>query len=230
MTNANRVHATREEIHYSLGVLWIVLAFTLLGSTRKRRGGCFGWRRSALVSATWYRRLAFPMARRACRIMLTVTPLVAWQIPATSQSLTPGARVRVTAPEAALNRQPGQLLWLDSDSLVFEGASLDLGARDPAPQRWVVPRDVITGLERSLGTRGHTARGLLIGTGLGLAIGLGVTDFGRSSSICAGSGDYGVLCALTIVAPTAGGAVLGALLGSAARTERWEAVPPLPGP
>ncbi len=169
------------------------------------------------------------MIRRCHRVLLAMTLLFAWQSPVTSQSLPPGTRVRVTAPEVELDLQPGQLLWLDPDSLVFEETRADAYNRRTS-QRRVVPRDAITALERSLGRRGHTAKGLLIGTGLGLAIGLGVTDFGRSSSICRGSGDYSVPCALTIVAPTVGGAILGALLGRAMSTERWEAVLPSPTP
>lgn len=53
------------------------------------------------------------MIRRCHRVGLAVTLLVVWQSPVASQSLPPGTRVRVTAPEAALNLQPGQLLWLD---------------------------------------------------------------------------------------------------------------------
>ena len=138
---------------------------------------------------------------------------------ASSQDLLAGTRVRITAPTLMLDRQRGQLLSIDRDSLVLEGSGLDLGSSDAAPKVWIIPRDAVAELERSLGSRGNAGKGLLIGGGIGLLIGLG------STSLCQGSGDYGTFCAMIIGASTAGGALLGALFGAAARSERWESVP-----
>jgi hypothetical protein len=138
---------------------------------------------------------------------------------ASSQDLLAGTRVRITAPTLMLDRQRGQLLSIDRDSLVLEGSGLDLGSSDAAPKVWIIPRDAVAELERSLGSRGNAGKGLLIGGGIGLLIGLG------STSLCQGSGDYGTLCAMIIGASTGGGALLGALFGAAARSERWESVP-----
>jgi hypothetical protein len=138
---------------------------------------------------------------------------------ASSQDLLAGTRVRITAPALMLDRQRGQLLSIDRDSLVLEGSGLDLGSSDAAPKVWIIPRDAVAELERSLGSRGNAGKGLLIGGGIGLLIGLG------STSLCQGSGDYGTFCAMIIGASTGGGALLGALFGAAARSERWESVP-----
>jgi hypothetical protein len=138
---------------------------------------------------------------------------------ASSQDLLAGTRVRITAPTLMLDRQRGQLLSIDRDSLVLEGSGLDLGSSDAAPKVWIIPRDAVAELERSLGSRGNAGKGLLIGGGIGLLIGLG------STSLCQGSGDYGTFCAMIIGASTGGGALLGALFGAAARSERWESVP-----
>ena len=138
---------------------------------------------------------------------------------ASSQDLLAGTRVRITAPTLMLDRQRGQLLSIDRDSLVLEGSGLDLGTSDAAPKVWIIPRDAVAELERSLGSRGNAGKGLLIGGGIGLLIGLG------STSLCQGSGDYGTFCAMIIGASTGGGALLGALFGAAARSERWESVP-----
>lgn len=145
-----------------------------------------------------------------------------------AQTVAPGSRVRVTAPEMALDRQHGRLLWLDADSLVLESAGADLGARDAAPVRWVVPRDLLAEVENSQGRRGHPWKGLLIGTAVGLTVGLIETDFGKSTVMCSGSGDYRTLCAAVIGGFTVGGSVLGLVVGSLVRTERWSPVP-LPG-
>ena len=144
---------------------------------------------------------------------------------ASSQDLQAGRRVRITAPTLMLDRQRGQLLSIDRDSLVLEGSGLDLGSSDAAPKVWIIPRDAVADLERSLGSRGNAGKGLLIGGGIGLLIGLVATDFGERTSLCQGSGDYGTFCAMIIGASTGGGALLGALFGAAARSERWESVP-----
>jgi len=156
---------------------------------------------------------------------LLLSGVLAFALPAfaSSQTLSPGTRVRVTAPALMLDRQRGQLVSLDRGSLVLEGSGSDLGSRSAAPRRWVIPRDAVAQLERSLGIRANTRKGLLIGAGVGLAAGLVVTRSGGGSA-CRGSGDYGEFCATIIGASTAGGALLGALVGAVARSERWQVV------
>ena len=165
------------------------------------------------------------MVRRRSLLLLAGVIGFATPVFASSQSLSPGTRVRVTAPSLLLDRQRGQLLTLGGDSLILRASDSDLGTRGTAPRQWVISRDAVAQLERSLGSRGHAGKGLLIGAGVGLAIGLVATDFGSSSSLCQGSGDYGTVCAMIVGASTAGGALLGALFGAVARSERWEAVP-----
>ncbi|NNF28510.1 MAG: hypothetical protein HKN73_14895 [Gemmatimonadetes bacterium] len=139
-------------------------------------------------------------------------------IPAPALAQTPevGQRIRVTAPEVLTERRVGQLLWLDSDSLVLAGADT------APPERWVVPPEAITRLEVFEGRRGHAGRGLLIGAGTGLALGLiGISGDGT----CSGSGNYGELCALVVTGTTLGGGVLGLLIGAVVRTDRWNSIP-----
>lgn len=142
--------------------------------------------------------------------------LLSGPVPLLAQGLEPGHRIRVTAPSVLGERQVGQLVWVDVDSLVLASEA------GTAPQRWVFPPESITRLEASQGRHGHPGRGFLIGAGVGLIGGLmGISGEGT----CTGSGNYGELCAMLVVGSTLGGGLLGLLIGAAARTERWVSIP-----
>src|SRR3990172_9366602 len=99
-----------------------------------------------------------------------------------AQRVPPGLRIRVTVPELNLRQQPGQLVWLDQDSLIVGGAK----------QRWVVPRQLLTQIEASRGRRRHVLAGMLVGAGVGAVTGLILIS---PEGTCTGSGNYGEVCA-----------------------------------
>ena len=155
------------------------------------------------------------MIGRQLVTMLTAAVL-SFPVPLLAQGLEPGQRIRVTAPDVLAERQVGQLLWLDVDSLVLESASAAV------PQRWVIPPESITQLEASQGRRGHAGKGFLIGAGVGLVGGLiGISGQGT----CTGSGNYGEFCAIIVTGSTITGGLLGLLIGAATRSERWVSIP-----
>jgi hypothetical protein len=135
---------------------------------------------------------------------------------AEDRGFQPGfSRIRVTAPGTLAKSTSGTYLSLDSDSLWF---------RSDAGESVSVAVGSVTGLERSVGTQGHTLEGILGGVALGAviggAIGSEVTE-GQSKETGAD---------LTAFAYFLGGAacglVIGAVVGGAIRTERWETLPP----
>lgn len=131
---------------------------------------------------------------------------------ATAQRLYPGQRIRVTAPQLHLERQTGQLQWLDADSLVLAGSA----------GRWVVPCDILTQVDSLRGVRSHALVGLAAGAVVGFVV--GAILFSPESTGCTGSGNYGETCALIRAGIVVGGAGLGALVGALIRTEQWAPV------
>ncbi len=118
------------------------------------------------------------------RILIAAASLMMLSARTAAQWLAPGQRIRVTAPQLSLHRQPGQLQWLDRDSLVLAGGS----------QRWAVPRDLLTQVDLSRGHRGHLFAGLAVGAAVGF--GVGAILFPPNSTGCTGSGDYAENCHL----------------------------------
>jgi hypothetical protein len=134
---------------------------------------------------------------------------------AAAQELSSGQRIRVTAPEVPLVRQPGQLLSFDRQALTLAADS----------QRWVVPRHLITELEASRGRKGHAVTGLLVGAGVGVVAGL-IAIEGGSSNMCTGSGSYAKNCWAVMAGSVGIGALVGGVTGAFIRTERWAVVAP----
>lgn len=147
------------------------------------------------------------------RILISLALLMMAASPTAAQGLAAGQRLRVTAPQLALQRQVGQLQWLDGDTLIL--------ATDV--QRWVVPRGLLTQLESSRGRRGHPMLGLAVGAAVGF--GVGAILFPPSSTACTGSGNYAENCRLYRAGIVLGGLGLGALAGALFRTERWVSLP-----
>jgi hypothetical protein len=113
-----------------------------------------------------------------------------------------------------MEKQVGELAWLDADSLVLEATRASRDAVAPAV-RWVVPLDLVTELEVSQGLRPNPDRGFLVGAGIGLGLGtllVGGTCFDEY---------YGEICAVMLPLNTLGGGLLGFVLGGLSRTERW---------
>lgn len=149
------------------------------------------------------------MARERPAILLAAAFLFLGAASSGAQSLYPDQRVRITAPQLDLRRQPGRLVWLDTDSLVLAAPS----------RRWVVPRHLLTQVDSSGGRGGHALIGTVAGGVVGLAV--GVLLFSPNSSACEGSGNYAQNCRLYREGTVVAGAGLGLLVGAHIRTERW---------
>lgn len=144
-------------------------------------------------------------------------------------AVVPGTRVRVqprcTATDAArpCRALVGRLVGPAEDSLVIEDAHgvtrrLDLST--------------VSRVEQSVGYRRHT----LLGLGIGSLVGFGTGALLYSG--CTTGGEDDGFCGLYYLGAVPAGAVLGMLVGSMIRTDRWEVVPapatalhvmPLPG-
>ena len=126
-------------------------------------------------------------------------------------SIAPGDRVRVTAPSIDMNRSVRTVAALETDTLV-----LNTDERANALQ---VPLADVTKLEVHRGKKSGARTGALIG----LAFGGGVTLLASFNEDCADN----CLALAFVSVPILGGATagLGALIGLAIQTDRWEAVP-----
>jgi hypothetical protein len=145
-------------------------------------------------------------------ISLTVAPLVT----IASQELPPvkpGDRVRATAPTLSLSPFVGTVVAFQADSLMVQ--------RDTGT--WRVSLASLTRLDVSQGRRSHAGLGagigLLVGAGVGAAIGSGchavvVPVSSEGGCIAVGAAVFG-----------GAGALIGAVTGALARTERWAEVP-----
>jgi len=129
--------------------------------------------------------------------------------PAAGQEVEPGQRVRVTAADLTNGRLVAEVVRVDGDSLVLR--------RDGAIR--ALPRSSIEAIEMASGSHRHTLRGALVG-GVTTGIVLG-QDMLRTPGQCSGSGNYGQLCALFLAGAMAGGAVAGAIIGTAVRHDDW---------
>lgn len=146
--------------------------------------------------------------------------LPAASVAAQSLDLASGARVRVTAPEAGLDRQVMTVASVGRDSVALTSRS---GSR-------TIALSDVTALDVSTGKRNHMLRDGAIGLGVGALLG-GVL-IKSASDDCPGGGDYGVCGAPVLEAEaTAWGAMVfgsvGLLAGAAIgafwdRSDRWE--------
>ena len=146
------------------------------------------------------------MLHRVVAIACFLLPAVAST--ATAQVITPGQRIRITAPERQLEGIRGELLRLDQDSLVLASDG----------QRLSLPRNIVT-VETFGGRHGHALIGALIGAA---AVGVaGAVEWRSNPSQCQGSGNYEAICAMALGAAVLGGALLGTLVGAVIRHDDW---------
>ena len=146
----------------------------------------------------------------------TSSPLAAQEAP-----VEPGARVRVKAP-------PLQPDWVRGTVVGWESGSLVLEPENPEGDTpLTLARDQITGLDVHRGRKSAAGKGALIGLGVGavagIAVGWGlcgaISDIPcETSDQVEGSAIVGAVFGLL-------GAGIGALIGLAIKTDRWEAVP-----
>jgi hypothetical protein len=164
---------------------------------------------------------------------LTVIASVASAAKATAQSATtvsPGARIRITAPGAlSPAEQSGRLVSLRSDSLVLQP--------DGSESALAVPSASVTELDVSDGQHTRTGRGLAIGALVGAGVGAGIGaatysnpeckggNFGEclGAGIAAAGGRGGRAAALGLLGAVSG-AVVGALVGHAHSSDDWRRV------
>jgi hypothetical protein len=130
--------------------------------------------------------------------------------------LTPGQRVRVTAPDVGLARAHATLEAIEGGALVF---------RTDATRR--VPLASVARLEAYAGRRSHW----LLGAGIGFAVGAGATYLvlnppgASSTALCDQSANQdaigtGACVGLTALGGVAG-AGLGALVGMFIKSDKW---------
>lgn len=159
----------------------------------------------------------------AAVVVLAIVCSVVGAFPMEPAALTPGSRVRITAPQLDARPFVGTLVGLESDGLRVKRGRNDVPT--------LIPRSFVTRLEVSGGRKSQAGRGALIGAGVGAMPGLLLT-FGDYSSDTRPS--PGVVAAVG----AASGVVVGAAIGWALKSEDWQStelpavaagVTPLPG-
>jgi hypothetical protein len=129
-----------------------------------------------------------------------------------SVHIATGNRVRVTAPRISGTRIVGTYARMDADTFVVE-----VGGDTRS-----FPRTAVIRLEVSVGRKGNAEKGALYGALLGA--GIGALALG-TSSLCADL-EAGGTCALVGAGGGGlGGLLIGALIGSVSKTDRWQTVP-----
>ena len=168
--------------------------------------------------------------RRAARLAIIALFLVAqasaktsdnsWPMRATK--LAPESRVRVTASPSPIRRAVGWVHHWTADSLVIR---LDSGPSAATGPLTSFHRTSVTRLETSDGVKGHTVRGAFLGFFVGSVVGFFVTEavVGKDADLYGTSFDGEAVLAAwggTVVLTT----VLGGLIGSTQKSERWNEV------
>ncbi len=147
---------------------------------------------------------------------------------ATAQEPPPvkvGDRVRVTAPD--LGRREGTVQLLTTDSLVMRPEyGFVMRPEYVAPNRLAIPLASVTRLELSMPGGSQAGQGALYGFIIGV-FGGSVVGFAACVGDSYGSyGDFTSACAVAgAVIFGAGGALVGAIVGSMITGTRWEDVP-----
>jgi len=139
--------------------------------------------------------------------------IVRWETlalaPQGAESGRTGERVRIVSAEFGRRKLTGRLLAIDDETLLLKMA----GRAEPLRLR----RSSVERLDVSRGIRGHGGTGAAIGA---LALGLPTGLFFGAWGAAGGGGDGAVLAAAVV--GVGSGAAIGALVGSAVRTERWD--------
>jgi hypothetical protein len=151
-------------------------------------------------------------------IALGVVPPAFGQAQPADSTLYPGAKIRVAASAREPGRLTGILLRVDQDSLHLETRN----------GTFAIPRSGITRIDVSRGQKSALGKGLKWGFLSGLAVGAvgfgilcGLVDGDGEDSYCYQDGTAVVLAA-SLGLGIVGGTGIGALIGAASHTERWE--------
>jgi len=133
--------------------------------------------------------------------------------------IDPGDRVRVTAPSLDLDKDVGTVASLVADTFVVE--------MEDRADALDVPFSHVTRLEVHRGQKSRAGAGALIGAGAGAATGLTVALVSCAGDECHldGSDVTGAVVLVLGAGSALAGAGLGALIGTAIKTDRWQLVP-----
>ena len=138
-------------------------------------------------------------------------------------SVAPGDRVRVTAPSLGLKKEVGAVAALETSTLIVNS--------DERADALDVPLADVTKLEVYRGQKSQAGKGALIGglvvAPIGVFTGILLHEYGErmcDSNCSESSGSAGGAAVLGAALFGTVGAGLGALMGSAFRADRWEAV------
>jgi hypothetical protein len=128
-------------------------------------------------------------------------------------SLAPGQRVRVTIPALGLERHADTFVALRNDSIVLDSVTCALSN--------------LTRLDRYRGRGRKTWKGALIGAGSGVALGA-LIGLARGGTLDMGA--WGKIRGVGVMAVFAAafgetGAVVGLIVGSTLKGDRWQRVP-----
>jgi len=165
------------------------------------------------------------MPRTTLLASLTAFLLTAAQcLPAQQPTLAPGDRVRVTFTDAAAAQTLGARRWEatfvgeTADSVVLQQAEI--------PEPVTIPRTDLAQIERFAGRKGKVGKGAAIGAGVGAVVGIGAL-IGGATAACDGFDCIGTgLIAMAGLVTVPVGALLGAAIGAASPSDRWEALLP----
>ena len=143
-----------------------------------------------------------------------------------SSLLATGSRVRVTAPDVLSQQAVGKVEHWTPDSLVLRlDPDPDASPSVPPPATVSVPRKSITRLEASEGVKGHAVRGACFGFLIGSVAGLFIAEAVAGEGADPYSTDFhGEEVAIVWAGTAVLSAVLGGILGSSEKSERWRKV------
>jgi hypothetical protein len=152
----------------------------------------------------------------AVAVAMTAVLLVPRNASAQLTGVTPGTRVRITAPGYDITNRPGMIVRVSPDSL-----TIDFSGRTPPV---TVPIERLSRVEVSTGRRSGAglARGAGIGFLVGAAIGSAIVAAREAHHSC---DDCAVGYLIVGGGGGVAGAVFGGLIGLAKAPDRWVEVP-----
>ncbi len=159
---------------------------------------------------------------RSMGVILALLPLASLGAQEISDKITPGTRVRVSAPAVAKNRIVGTVVSVDSTRIVLQATP----STDHQPPPLTVPWAAMQRLELSQGRKwsgGRTAAGAGIGLLAGALVGAGIGAVAPSPSFDEDDGQA-VSALVGGIVGAGSGLVLGAIIGALPH-ERWQMVP-----
>ena len=151
----------------------------------------------------------------AALITCAITPYPA--AAQTTHDLRPGGRIGVFAPSVSDQTTMGRLDAIDANSLrltLADGETVTFARND------VARLYVFTGM------RSHTFKGMGIGALTGFALGATMVIIGSSGDSDSIDSIDRAVYTVAMVETTAGGALVGSILGAVTRTEKWREISP----